>query len=128
VAVKGGSLVRSGTITIGNGTNIFGSVCNGPSKLILNVLYLSYDIIKDIAKEEFSYKLIEDEEAEWDMTWNDHFIPTTLLSKMKPHQRVNHYPGMYHLSRKNYLARNLMRMHHLFPEEYDFFPPTWILP
>lgn len=35
---------------------------------------------------------------------------------------------MYQLSRKNYLGRNLMRMRKHFPEEYKFFPPTWILP
>lgn len=32
------------------------------------------------------------------------------------------------LSRKNHLARNLSRMQQAFPDEYDFFPKTWILP
>lgn len=35
---------------------------------------------------------------------------------------------MYYLSRKNYLGRNLMKMRKQFPEEYKFFPETWILP
>jgi tubulin polyglutamylase TTLL6/13 len=35
---------------------------------------------------------------------------------------------MYALARKNHLARNLMRMQKMFPEEYKFFPPTWLLP
>jgi tubulin polyglutamylase TTLL6/13 len=38
------------------------------------------------------------------------------------------YPGIYVITRKNYLARNLMRMHKAFPDEYDFFPKTWVLP
>jgi len=38
------------------------------------------------------------------------------------------YPGIYVMARKNYLARNLMRMQKVFPDEYDFFPKTWILP
>lgn len=32
------------------------------------------------------------------------------------------------LSHKNNLCRNLKRMQKLFPNEYDFFPKTWILP
>lgn len=47
---------------------------------------------------------------------------------MQPYQKVNMYPGIYVISRKNYLARNLMRMQKCYPEEYDFFPKTWILP
>ena len=35
---------------------------------------------------------------------------------------------MYSLARKNLLARNLMKMHAKFPQEYDFFPKTWVLP
>ena len=47
---------------------------------------------------------------------------------MMPWQKVSMYPGIYAISRKNNLARNLMRMSKCFPEEYDFFPKTWILP
>jgi len=35
---------------------------------------------------------------------------------------------MYVVCRKNFLARNLMKMLRFFPEEYDFFPQTWLLP
>ena len=35
---------------------------------------------------------------------------------------------MYAVTRKNHLARNLMRMKRAFPDEYDFTPPTWVLP
>lgn len=38
------------------------------------------------------------------------------------------YPGIACLSRKNHLARNLMRMYKHFPDEYNFFPKTWVLP
>jgi tubulin polyglutamylase TTLL6/13 len=47
---------------------------------------------------------------------------------MMPWQKVNMYPGIHTISRKNHLARNLMRMAKCFPDEYDFFPKTWILP
>jgi tubulin polyglutamylase TTLL6/13 len=32
------------------------------------------------------------------------------------------------LSRKNLFARNMLRMQKKFPEEYNFFPQTWLLP
>lgn len=35
---------------------------------------------------------------------------------------------MYALARKNLLAKNLMSMKKVFPEHYNFFPKTWLLP
>lgn len=35
---------------------------------------------------------------------------------------------MYELARKNLLAKNLIHMQKAMPEEYDFFPTSWILP
>lgn len=35
---------------------------------------------------------------------------------------------MNQICKKNFLARNLMRMYKQFPDEYNFFPKTWVLP
>lgn len=35
---------------------------------------------------------------------------------------------MYNIARKNYLARNLKKMKKQFPNDYKFFPKTWLLP
>ena len=35
---------------------------------------------------------------------------------------------MFTLARKNHLARNLARLQKTFPEDYNFFPKTWLLP
>lgn len=35
---------------------------------------------------------------------------------------------MSNLSRKNLLARNLQKMQEQFPQDYTFFPRTWMLP
>ncbi|XP_029814616.1 guanosine-3',5'-bis(diphosphate) 3'-pyrophosphohydrolase MESH1 [Manacus vitellinus] len=48
--------------------------------------------------------------------------------EMKRFQKINHFPGMIELCRKDLLARNLNRMLRLFPEEYNIFPRTWCLP
>ena len=47
---------------------------------------------------------------------------------MNLYQKINHFPGIYNLARKNLLGMNLMLMRELFPKEYDFFPETWIIP
>jgi len=50
------------------------------------------------------------------------------LGRMKSFQKINHFPGMYSLSRKNHLAIHLARMKKAFIDEYNFFPKTWLLP
>ena len=104
-------------------------------RLIANVLNTEYDVIKDVLKKNLHLKLSyepEDEKAlatkEWDLYWHDLIITSEMLTKIKPYQKVNHFPGMECLFRKNLLGKNLMRMYKLFPKEYSFFPPTWLLP
>ena len=35
---------------------------------------------------------------------------------------------MSEICRKDLLARNLNRMRRAFPDDYSFFPSTWVLP
>ena len=92
----------------------------------MNVNFLSYDVIKDVATERF--RLSEDDEEPWDLCWYDLLVTPNQLMKIKPHQKTNHFPGMYNLAKKNLLGKNLMKMRKAMPNEFDFFPPTWILP
>lgn len=64
----------------------------------------------------------------WDLSWHDLSITADFLAKMLPYQKTNMYPGISIITRKNFLARNLMRMYKAFPDEYNFFPKTWVLP
>lgn len=48
--------------------------------------------------------------------------------QLAPFQKINHFPGMTEICRKDLLARNLNRMQKLYPTEYSFFPRTWCLP
>jgi len=47
---------------------------------------------------------------------------------MKIYQKINHFPGMFYLSKKGNLCNKLMAMKKQFPREYNFFPKTWSLP
>uniref|UniRef100_A0A8C5BG04 Tubulin tyrosine ligase-like family, member 11 n=1 Tax=Gadus morhua TaxID=8049 RepID=A0A8C5BG04_GADMO len=42
--------------------------------------------------------------------------------------QVNKFPGMIEMLKKINLSRALRTMHELFPEEYNFYPRSWILP
>ena len=64
----------------------------------------------------------------WDLFWTDNAVQPEELGKMAAHQKINHFPGMFCLSRKNNLGRNLMKMRKKFPKDYDFFPLTWMFP
>jgi tubulin polyglutamylase TTLL6/13 len=45
-----------------------------------------------------------------------------------PYQKINHFPGMNEICRKNFLARNVTKFAKMFPKEFHFFPKTYILP
>jgi tubulin polyglutamylase TTLL6/13 len=84
-------------------------------------------VLKDVA-DDLNYTLSYDEDEDWDIWWIDGPVNPTFLMKMQTYQRVNHFPGMYALARKNLLAKNLMNMKKVFPDHYSFFPKTWLLP
>jgi tubulin polyglutamylase TTLL6/13 len=93
----------------------------------MNVAFTRYKIVRYVAKK-FGYRLNKNENSDSDICWIDAGISYEKLMKMKQYQRINHFPGMYAIARKNLLARNLMKMQSKFPLEYDFFPKTWTLP
>lgn len=96
-------------------------------KLVINAYWTQYDVIKDVADDLNMYTSYE-EGDDWDVLWLDGPAFPSLLMKMQNHQRVNHFPGMNCLARKNMLAKNLNIVKKAFPAEYNFFPKTWILP
>lgn len=96
-------------------------------KNVVNVYCTEYDVVPRSAKKIFNCKLRYYEEdhdgalnehgegghklsLDWDVSWHDLSISADFLSKMASYQKVNQYPGIYVLSRKHNLARNLMKM------------------
>ena len=82
----------------------------------MNVSMSRYFVIRFVAKyifnfrlsftqlEEYNHKSIETnneqiinnkELEEWDILWTDNALPADRISKMKPFQKTNHFPGMY---------------------------------
>ncbi|XP_010116464.1 PREDICTED: tubulin polyglutamylase TTLL6, partial [Chlamydotis macqueenii] len=69
-----------------------------------------------------------EENEEWTVYWTDCSVSLERVMEMKRFQKINHFPGMIEICRKDLLARNLNRMLRLFPKEYNIFPRTWCLP
>lgn len=64
----------------------------------------------------------------WDIYWTDRqFLPVRQLKSMMPYQRINYFPGMSILTNKQNLTQRLNLYQQLFPQEYDFFPKTWVV-
>lgn len=43
------------------------------------------------------------------LMWSDAYVSTDRIADLKPYQRLNHFPGMGEISRKDSLARNLVK-------------------
>lgn len=85
-----------------------------------------YDVIRRTMTK-FAYKDVG-ENDNWNLYWTDLSISVERCKEMKRFQKINHFPGMLEICRKDLLARNLNRMQRLFPKDYNFFPKTWCLP
>jgi tubulin polyglutamylase TTLL9 len=76
---------------------------------------------------------------DWDFYWADKPWVRDVLPRqpLREHQRLNHFPNFYELTRKDNLAKNLKRMKRQLEREgshqdaaahFDFFPASYLLP
>ncbi|XP_022824596.1 tubulin polyglutamylase TTLL13-like isoform X2 [Spodoptera litura] len=85
-----------------------------------------YESIRKVASA-FGMREVSEEDA-LNFYWTDMSVSVERAKEMKRFQRINHFPGMLEICRKDLLARNLNRMQKIYPKEYNFFPKTWCLP
>lgn len=64
----------------------------------------------------------------WDVFWTFRFPEAAFCRKMKRYQCINHFSGMHEICRKDLLAKNLISMQKVDPQQYDFFPKSWVFP
>lgn len=100
--------------------------CKKKRILTINLTYCKYDSVCRVAKR-FGLKPVGDEE-DWSIFWTDTSVLLERVMDMKRYQKINHFPGMIEICRKDLLARNMNRMLKLFPKEYSIFPRSWCLP
>jgi tubulin polyglutamylase TTLL6/13 len=108
---------------------------NGPTKLPRNAICINlsdckYEVIRHVCKNMLKWNVITNDETNMncDVLWNDGTCHQDVLGRLKPFQKLNHFPGLFTIARKNFLAANLKKMRKQFPDHYDFFPKTYCLP
>ena len=62
------------------------------------------------------------------LNWYDGGGQIDILSSLEPWQFYNHFPGIWSISRKVELAKNIDKMNRFLPELYTFHPKTFVLP
>jgi len=98
------------------------------TQLVASIAHTQYSVVREVLGKEFGFRLTTDPIADWDICWADTGVTQELVSKLKSYQKINHFPNMSCIARKNNLGRNLGRMRKMFIRDYNFFPPTWVLP
>eukprot|EP00928_Gymnodinium_smaydae_P054342 TRINITY_DN3812_c0_g2_i1.p1 TRINITY_DN3812_c0_g2~~TRINITY_DN3812_c0_g2_i1.p1 ORF type:complete len:687 (-),score=62.93 TRINITY_DN3812_c0_g2_i1:76-2136(-) len=99
-------------------------------KVLFNASHSDYESVITAA-ESRGWRIVKSEEkfANCNIHWIDDATIGDWLRRVEPWMRINHFPGMNQaLARKTRLARNMCRMQRMFPTEYNFIPPTWVLP
>ncbi|XP_075131915.1 tubulin polyglutamylase TTLL13 [Leptodactylus fuscus] len=92
----------------------------------INLTNCKYESVRRAARV-CGLKDVGDEE-EWTVYWTDCSVSLERVMDMKRFQKINHFPGMSEICRKDLLARNMNRLLKLFPKDYNIFPRTWCLP
>ncbi|XP_074640829.1 tubulin polyglutamylase TTLL7-like isoform X2 [Tubulanus polymorphus] len=86
-----------------------------------------YEIIRHVTTKA-GFTLTKEDDPNSYLIWNDCFVSTERIAELKPYQRINHFPSMGEICRKDSLARNMAKMSKAHPDEYNFTPKTWIFP
>ena len=68
---------------------------------------------------------ITTEGKNWNLFWG--FVKPETLKNMNRYQKTNHFPGCWHLGRKDNMYRHVLKMKQRFGEQYDFIPKTYLL-
>lgn len=100
-------------------------------KITINIAFTQYEIIQKISQcLGWRVKSIDDEDKDddSDLIWTDCAVQPEKLCKMKPYQKINHFPNMHEIARKNFLAKNLNKLRKLFPDDFSFYPKTFLYP
>ncbi|KAK9966301.1 hypothetical protein ABG768_003421 [Culter alburnus] len=92
-----------------------------------NVAGTKYEIVRIVIEEMTFHKARDDDEMA-NLIWNDSAVQHEKIAELRNYQRINHFPGMGEICRKDCLARNMAKMIKSQPQEYSFIPKTWIFP
>uniref|UniRef100_A0A8C5S7W3 Tubulin tyrosine ligase like 7 n=1 Tax=Laticauda laticaudata TaxID=8630 RepID=A0A8C5S7W3_LATLA len=88
-----------------------------------NIAGTKYEIVR-VAIDEMGFVKTRDDDETANLIWNDCAVQQEKIADLQNYQRINHFPGMGEICRKDFLARNMTKVGVL----YSFIPRTWIFP
>ncbi|EGR27206.1 tubulin-tyrosine ligase family protein, putative [Ichthyophthirius multifiliis] len=99
-------------------------------KIIVDLSFTKYDIVKHVCEDLFIYDVQYNHnvKSNFNLQWIDTYLQIEDYKRMLSFQKINHFPGSQQLGKKNLLSANLFKMRNSFPQNYNFYPLTWILP
>ncbi|XP_021503663.1 tubulin polyglutamylase TTLL7 isoform X2 [Meriones unguiculatus] len=92
-----------------------------------NVSGTKFEIVRLVIDEMGFIKTPDDDETS-NLIWCDAAVHQEKITELQNYQRINHFPGMGEICRKDFLARNMTKMIKARPLDYTFVPRTWIFP
>ena len=57
-----------------------------------------------------------DQKTDVNLFWSDTYVTEETIKRMRPYQRINHFPNSQELGWKDLLTKNIKKMQALFPE------------
>uniref|UniRef100_A0A287D1T7 Tubulin tyrosine ligase like 7 n=1 Tax=Ictidomys tridecemlineatus TaxID=43179 RepID=A0A287D1T7_ICTTR len=92
-----------------------------------NVAGTKFEIVR-LVIDEMGFLKTPDEDETSNLIWCDSAVQQEKIVELQNYQRINHFPGMGEICRKDFLARNMTKMIKSRPLDYTFIPRTWIFP
>lgn len=92
-----------------------------------NVAGTKFEIVR-LVIDEMGFIKTPDEDETSNLIWCDAAVQQEKITDLQNYQRINHFPGMGEICRKDFLARNMTKMIKSRPMDYTFVPRTWIFP
>ncbi|XP_075837229.1 tubulin polyglutamylase TTLL7 isoform X1 [Microtus pennsylvanicus] len=92
-----------------------------------NVAGTKFEIVR-LVIDEMGFIKTPDEDETSNLIWCDAAVQQEKITELQNYQRINHFPGMGEICRKDFLARNMTKMIKSRPLDYTFVPRTWIFP
>ncbi|XP_070642331.1 tubulin polyglutamylase TTLL7 isoform X5 [Bos indicus] len=92
-----------------------------------NVAGTKFEIVR-LVIDEMGFMKTPDEDETSNLIWCDSAVQQEKIAELQNYQRINHFPGMGEICRKDFLARNMTKMIKSRPLDYAFVPRTWIFP
>jgi len=82
-------------------------------QIVINTFNTEYPLIDEVAVNEMGWRVSKEQDwtkGEFDLWWSDLGVDGNFFSQLKSFQKVNHFPAMFNIARKTFLAKNLKRL------------------